>query len=189
MSRVDRSRLPALGADPAVPLPHIETQRARQRIAVRTVRHGQMPVVTFQLVVPVGSAADPANRYGLAALTADMLDEGAGRRSMVELHEALARIGSQVELDMAADGVILGLTTLSRHAERALALLADIVFRPRFEPEEFERVRELRVTRLRQLRDVASAVADRAIRQCAVRRSSVRARHARHRRGAARGHA
>lgn len=120
-----------------------------------------MPVVNFQFVLPVGSAADPSDRPGLAGFTADMLDEGAGRRPMVELHDALARIGSQIDLEITPDGTILSLTTLSRHTARALSLLADIAARPRLEPTECERVRELRLSRLHQLRDVASAVADR----------------------------
>ena len=44
----------------------------------------------------------------------------------------------------------------------ALALLGDIVARPRCRDDDFARVRQLRLHRLTQLRDVPSAIADRA---------------------------
>ena len=43
-----------------------------------------------------------------------------------------------------------------------LALLADIVVRPASREADFERVRQLRLHRLKQMRDLAAAVADRA---------------------------
>src|SRR5688500_17710663 len=91
-----------------------------------------------------------------------MLDEGAGDRTALEVNDALAGIGAQFDTEVGPDATILTLTTLARFRDRALALLGDIVMRPRFDAHEFERVRHLRMNRLRQLRDLAPAVADRA---------------------------
>ena len=55
-----------------------------------------------------------------------------------------------------------GYPTLARFRQTGLGLLADLVRRPRFDAGEFERVRQLRANRLRQLRDIPSATADRA---------------------------
>ena len=41
------------------------------------------------LLVTRGAANDPDEQPGLAALTADMLDEGSGGRSAIEMHEAM----------------------------------------------------------------------------------------------------
>jgi zinc protease len=93
-------------------------------------------------------------------LTGDMLDEGSGDRSAIDMHDALARIGARFDTEVTADATVLTLTTLARFRARALSLLADCVVRPRFDGRDFERVRHLRVTRLAQLRDVPSALAD-----------------------------
>ncbi len=100
-------------------------------------------------------------KEGLAALTADMLDEGSGGRSAIEMHEAIARIGAQFDTDIGADAALATMTTLARFADRGLALLADMIARPDLTESDFERVRQLRLHRLTQLRDVPSAVADR----------------------------
>jgi predicted Zn-dependent peptidase len=109
-----------------------------------------------------GSGADPASREGLAALTADMLDEGTGTLSAIDVSEALARIGAEFDVDVAPDATAFTLTTLARFADRGAALLADIVTRPSLRDEDFTRVRQMRLDRLRQLRDLPPAVAERA---------------------------
>src|SRR5439155_859381 len=95
-------------------------------------------------------------------VTADMLDEGSGERSAIEMHEALARLGAQFDTDIGSDATVASVTVLSRFAERALALLSDIVARPAIRESDFTRVRQLRLHRLTQLRDMPGAVADRA---------------------------
>jgi predicted Zn-dependent peptidase len=160
--RVDRSRLPDVGPDPSFSFPAIATHRLQNGLEVRTVEHVTVPIITFVLQVSDGSAADPPDRHGLAALTADMLDEGTGDLSAIDVSEALARIGAEFDTDIGADATALSVTTLTRFAERGARLLADIVTRPSLRGEDFLRVRQLRLDRLRQLRDLPPAVADRA---------------------------
>jgi zinc protease len=129
---------------------------------VWTVRHTQVPLVGFTLLMRRGASSDPAGKDGLAAVTADMLDEGSGDRSVIEIHEALARLGAQFDTDIGSDATVTSVSVLSRFAQPALQLLSDIVVRPAIRETDFTRVRQLRLHRLTQLRDMPSAVADRA---------------------------
>lgn len=162
MIRADRSRLPALGSDPRFSFPAIRKQRLANGLDVWTVEQRELPVLTLLLLVPWGSASDPPHRPGLASLTGDMLDEGSGHLSAIDLHDALARIGAEFDTEVGADASVLTLTTLARFRERALALLADMVIRPRLDVKDFDRVRQQRVNRLIQLLDLPPAVAERA---------------------------
>ena len=121
-----------------------------------------MPLVALILLIRRGSADDPPGKEGLAALTADMLDEGSGDRSAIEMHEALARLGAQLDTDIGADAALVSVSVLTRYVERTLGLLADVVVRPALREADFARVRQLRLHRLTQLRDAPSAIADRA---------------------------
>lgn len=159
---VDRTRLPVPVADEPFVFPAIRKSSLPNGLAVWSVPHGAVPVATLVLLVRAGSSADPASRAGLASLTGEMLDEGAGDRDAMAVHDALARIGAQFDTEVGPDATFLTLTTLTKFRARGLALLADLVIRPRFDAGEFERVRHLRTNRLRQLRDVPSATADRA---------------------------
>ena len=162
MSRPDRSRLPDLGPDPAFTFPRIVRHQLPNGLKVRTIEHQTVPVVTMVLQVEGGSMADPRGQEGLAALTADMVDEGVGDLSTIDLSDALARIGADYSSEAGADATHFSLTTLSRFADRGASLLADILMRPSLRQADFDRVRQLRLDRLRQLKDSPSAVADRA---------------------------
>ena len=158
---VNRSRLPEPGAAPPFTFPAIAKSVLPSGLRVWSVRHAPVPVVTFVMLLQRGSAGDPVGKEGLAALTADMLDEGSGDRTAIGLHEDLARIGAQFDTDIGADAAHATMTTLGRFAERGLALLADMIARPSLTEADFQRVRQLRLHRLTQLRDVPGAVADR----------------------------
>ena len=154
--------MPVATADATFAFPTIHKSHLANGLAVWSVRHGALPVATMVLLVRAGSSADTAGRPGLASLTGDMLDEGAGNRDALEVHDALARIGAQFDTEVGPDATFLTLTTLTKFRSEGMTLLADLVTRPRFDAGEFERVRHLRTNRLRQLRDVPSATADRA---------------------------
>ena len=102
------------------------------------------------------------DRAGLAAFAADLLDDGAGDLDGVGLADALARIGAELDVEVWPDAAVVSVTALARHAERAVALVADLLVRPRFADADVERVRGLRLDWLRQMRAQAPARADRA---------------------------
>lgn len=159
---VDRTRLPPLGPEPPFAFPEIQRHSLPSGLRLWTIEHSAVPLISGLALLPVGSAADTPDRPGLAAVTADLLDEGSGELTALQLHDALGRIGAQFDTEVGADATLLTVTAIERFAERAVGLLADIVMRPRFERSDFDRVRELRLNRLLQLRDMPPALADRA---------------------------
>ena len=158
----DRSTLPVPGPGKPFALPAVEKTRLPNGLQVWTVRHAQIPLVAYVLLIARGASADPPGKDGLAAITADMLDEGSGTRSAIQMHEALARLGAQFDTDIGADATAISVTALSRVADRALEFIGDLVVRPALREADFERVRQLRLHRLKQMRDSPAAVADRA---------------------------
>lgn len=159
---VDRSRMPQLSPTEPVKFPHVAGHALSNGVRVRTVEHHDVPVVACLLLVEAGAANDPEDRPGLSAISADLADEGAGDRDAVAFHDALARIGAQFDTETGHDATLFTLVTLARHRDRALSLLADLAFRPRLQPADFSRVRDLRRNRVVQLRTVPNAVAERA---------------------------
>lgn len=162
MKGADRSRLPEIGPDPPFTFPRIIRHRLPNALEVRTVEHHTMPVVTLVVQVDAGAVADPAGREGLAAIAADMLDEGTGDLSAIDVSEAFARIGADYDVDIGPDVTSFAVTALERFADRGAALLADVLLRPSLREPDFDRVRQLRLDRLRQLKDSPPAVAERA---------------------------
>ena len=161
--RVDRSRLPEVGTPAAVAFPDFTRSTVAGGLAVRAAHRRGLPIASVILVVRAGTARDPGNRHGLTSLTAGLMDEGAGALDAISLHEAFARLGTHLETDVGADCTTFGFTVVERHFEAALSLLGEILAAPRFEREDFARERELRLSRLLQMREMPPAIADRAM--------------------------
>jgi len=161
--RVDRSRLPDVGEPGAVRFPAFTRRVLDSGLEVRTAHRPGLPIASVMIVVRGGTSRDPGHRHGLTSLTAGLMDEGAGARDAIALHEAFARLGTHLETDVGADCTTFGFTVVERHFEAALALAGDVVAAPRFEPGDFARERELRVSRLLQMREMPPAIADRAM--------------------------
>jgi predicted Zn-dependent peptidase len=162
---VDRSSLPRPGPERPFSFPNIARRRLSNGIDAWTAEQHDVPLVSVIALVRAGAAYDPPERPGLAALTADLLDEGCGDLDALALHETIGRLGAQVDTEVGADAALLGLTTLARFATPAFRVLADMLAVPRLDDRDFERVRDLRLNRLLQLREMPPALAERTFTQ------------------------
>ena len=167
---VDRSKLPTPGPELPFTFPEIRCTRLSNGMAVWTAEHREVPLISALVMVRAGAAYDPADRPGLAAITGDLLDEGCGSLDALAMHERLGRLGAQLDSEVGADATLIGLTTLARTAEQGLSILADMVRAPRLDERDFARVRDLRVNRLLQLREMPPAVAERLSCGCSTER-------------------
>jgi predicted Zn-dependent peptidase len=162
VSVVDRSRLPTPGADRPFHFPRIVTRQLPNGLELRAVTHRAVPIAAVALLVRGGSSVDPPAAHGLVSMTAGMLDEGSRGQSALEIADRVARIGGELDVDVGMDAVVIGLTTLDRFLETGLALVHEIVTEPTLANDDFNRVRNLRLERLRQMKDHAAAMAERA---------------------------
>ena len=118
MRYADRSALPQLGDLPPYQFPEIRPGSLASGLRVWTIEHRAVPLISVLVLIRRGSAADPAGREGLAAMVGDLLDEGCGDLDALAFHEALGRIGAQLDTEVGSDATLLGLTVLSRFADR-----------------------------------------------------------------------
>ncbi|MDT7857712.1 pitrilysin family protein [Rubrivirga sp. S365] len=153
---VDR---PALGPAPAFQPPAVERFELSNGLPVLFVPKPGVPLVQVDLLVKAGAVADPEGRGGLASLTADLMDEGAGGRTALELADAVDYLG--IDLTSRADlqSLQVRLHTPVSKLDSALALFADVALRPTFAEAELERLRASRLTSLAQRRDESRAIA------------------------------
>ncbi|MFZ9887371.1 MAG: M16 family metallopeptidase, partial [Myxococcota bacterium] len=98
--------------------------------------------VGVQLIVRGGGAQEPQREAGLATLTFDMLDEGAGSLDALGLAEAIANLGTRAQVWSGREAGGVGMGVLKRHVDESVSLLASMAQKPRFTTEDFERVKE-----------------------------------------------
>ena len=159
---LDRSKPPVLGPPPAVSLPPIITRELANGLKLMIVEHHELPIASFVLVSESGGTIDPAQKTGLANLTAAMLTEGTTSRSSLEIADQAAYLGIGLNASSDWDASTIRLQTPTSQLDSALALFADVALHPSFPQAEFDRVKKDRLTALLQLKDRPTAIANQA---------------------------
>ena len=158
----DRSHPPALGPAPQLNLPPIQKRMLSNGLPVWLIETHKVPLVQVNLVVLAGSGNDPAGRFGIATMTAAMLDEGAGSRSALEIADAVDFLGANLITGSTFDESVVRLNVPGPRLGDALPLMADVALRPTFPQQDLDRLRQERLTALLQARDDPQAIAPRA---------------------------
>ncbi|MBW8712572.1 MAG: insulinase family protein [Acidobacteria bacterium] len=149
----DRSAPPKSGRPPALKPPVIEKRTLSNGLPVWVVELHKVPVVHVSLVVKAGSGIDPKGKYGIASLTADMLDEGAGSRDALQIADAIDYLGASLATDSTSDATSIELHVPVARLGDALPIMADVALRPTFPEDELKRVREDLLTSLIEAQD------------------------------------
>ena len=155
----DRTVPPSVGSPPSMNVPRRQIFELSNGLPVHVVENDDLPIVSVEIHIEGGGRVGTP---GLAALLADMLDEGTTTRSAVELAEEIERLGARLSTGAGRDGSVVSLGVLRPQLHRALELLADVVLNPAFDQAELDRVKRQRITRILQSRDEARDLADNA---------------------------
>jgi predicted Zn-dependent peptidase len=149
----DRSKPPALGPAPTLKLPPVETRTLSNGLQVRIIGIHKVPTVHLELAIRTGVTADPAGKFGVASLTAAMLDEGAGARSALEIADAIDFLGAELTTAGGVDATFVQLHVPVARLADALPVMADVIARPTFPEAELKRLREERLASLLEMQD------------------------------------
>lgn len=152
--------LPVLGPPPAPRVPRPERYTLANGLRVISAPRLGIPQVVLRLVLPAGSAADPARYPGTAGLVGHLLTEGTAGMTAEALHARLDLLGAAVHPHVGHDFAEVELTLLSETLREGVGLLADIVMRPTFPEHEVERIRAESLDALVARQDEPSNVAD-----------------------------
>ena len=149
----DRSKPPALGPLPALKLPPVEKRTLSNGLQVWIMGVHKVPTVHLGLTVRAGIAQDPPDKFGLASLTADMLDEGAGAGSALEIADAIDFLGGELSVTGSVDASYVDLHVTTARLAEALPIMADVLARPTFPEAELKRLREERLASILEIED------------------------------------
>ncbi|NWF71785.1 MAG: insulinase family protein [Nitrospirae bacterium] len=110
-------------------------------ITVIVLEQHFLPIVEIHALIKTGSAQDPPDKAGLANLVASLLDEGTTTRTSRQLAEQIDFVGGALEAKASEDFTTASARVLKKDIELGFTLLADMLQRPAFSKQEFERIR------------------------------------------------
>ena len=111
---------------------------------------GDSPLVTFRVVFLTGAASDPADKPGLASLTAAMLAEGGAKKLTYEeilerLFPMAVSVHRQVDKEMTAFSAVTHVDNL----EEFYRIFRDMLLDPGWREEDLKRLRDQQINFLR----------------------------------------
>ncbi|RYG48577.1 insulinase family protein [bacterium] len=141
---------PALEAPNAYRPPLPTTFTLSNGVRVDYWTRPELPLMRVTAQFGNGSDSDPGEKLGLAALTADMVDEGTRTKSSEAFAAALDRVGVQLEIQAGANDTRVSFTSLTKDFMQGTALFAEALREPRLAADDFARVKEASVADLQQ---------------------------------------
>jgi zinc protease len=135
------STIPAAGPPREATLPDPVERVLDNGLRVVAFAQRTLPLITAQLVVGCGGAAEHEDEAGLSALVAALLTQGTTVRGAEQIAAATDALGARLIASSGYDASIVSVSATTPAFEQAFALLDEIVRRPAFAPAEVERVR------------------------------------------------
>jgi zinc protease len=143
------SEPPPSGITPTTPFPPVAHHRLQNGLELAVITRSTFPVIELRLIVRSGQATD-GSHPGLAALTGRLLkDGGAGRFTSRELAERTEALGSRLSISTDRDSTRIGLGVTKGDLGPALEILQAVAKSPRFSAEEFKKLRQREIDRVR----------------------------------------
>ncbi len=129
----------------------IEHWQTPQGSRVYYVHTEGLPMVDIQVLFDAGSARDGA-QFGLAALTAGLLDTGAGDWDADAIADRFESVGANFGAGSTLDNVVVSLRSLTEKPllDKALETMQVILSKPRFAAADFEREKSRTLAGLKQ---------------------------------------
>lgn len=137
-------------APAAAPAAKIERIVTPGGIEIWHVRDDTLPMVSMEFGFLGGSAQDPADKSGVAAMMAALLDEGAGDLDARSFQERLEERAIALSFSAQRDTMRGSLKSLTEHRDHAFGLLNVAVTKPRFDADAIDRIRAATLAGIRR---------------------------------------
>ncbi|NWF88300.1 MAG: insulinase family protein [Ignavibacteriaceae bacterium] len=158
-SKFDRSKQPQNGPDPLLKTQKIWEEKLSNGIRVLGIEHSELPLVDFQISVEGGLLLDDINKVGSANLTAKMLMQGTKNKTPLELEQAIEDLGSSISVAATDDALVIRGNCLSGKFAETFSLVEEILFEPRWDEKEFDRLKNETIEAIKRSKTSANNTA------------------------------
>ncbi|MFY0643318.1 MAG: insulinase family protein [Bacteroidia bacterium] len=163
----ERSARPLIPAGKAVEVPDFYTSKFDNGLNIIGSESTESPMVYFYLEIE-GAHLLEANKKisnGTAMLTASMMGEGTVNYTTEEFSRELDKIGSSIRFNSGVSSTTVFISSLRENVDQTLALFQEAMFKPRFDPADFKRIKKQAIDGLRSLKSNPSVMSTRAFNQ------------------------
>jgi zinc protease len=143
--------------------PHIESWTTTSGVRVLFVERHDLPIVSVRLVTSLGAGDLAGARPGLVTFMGAMLEQGAGKRTALQLSDEYEALGAEHGAGCEWDSCVASVKALTSRLGPALDLLAEVALHPTFPDAELDRLRKRWLGSLQQEKNSPGAMAQNAL--------------------------
>src|SRR5262245_12367996 len=130
---LDRQKVPAPGKTPDLRVPAWTKGTLANGADLIVSEKHDLPLVSFSITFLGGSSQfEPAERTGLASITASMMSEGTKSRDGEALSNALQLLGTSIQTNVGSESGSISFVSTSAKFAQTLEILADMLQNPTF---------------------------------------------------------
>ncbi len=157
-AQLDRSIMPTAAPPKANDLKESEVFTTANGITVILSENHKIPKVSFDLSM----GSDPrieGNKAGLSGMAGSLIMSGTTNRSKDQLDKEIDYIGA----NLSADENSIFLSCLTKHLDKGLTLMSDVLMNANFPQSEFDRIKKQNESELMSAKSDASTMARNAV--------------------------
>jgi zinc protease len=158
-SNFDRSVEPVQGPAPQLNVPKSWTAELSNGLRVYGIEQNEIPTVNFSLVIEGGHLLDDKNKNGVANLMTDIMMEGTANKTPQELEEEIELLGATINMYTTNESIVIQGNTLVRNFDKTMKLIEEILLEPRWDEEEFARIKTKTINEIKRQNADPSSVA------------------------------
>lgn len=158
-SKIDRTKEPVKGPDPAVTVPAIWTGKTTNGIQMFGIKKSDLPIAEFSIILKGGRLLDGPGKIGTGYLTARLMNEGTKTKTPVELREAIEDLGANLSISGGEESITLSGSCLSSKLKDVMALAREMLFEPRWDEKEFGLTKAQTIESLKRTETTPTAIA------------------------------
>jgi len=159
---LDRAKPPAPGKTPDLRVPTWTKGALPDGADLIVSEKHDLPLVSFSLTFLGGANQfEPADKTGVASLTAAMMSEGTKSKDGEALSNALQLLGTSVSTTVSGESGSMSFVSTTDKLPQTLDIVADMLLNSSFPADALERLRAQRLVALTQARAQPGAIAGR----------------------------
>jgi zinc protease len=156
---LDRTQAPQPTESRPYHFPRVTRTTLPNGLRILFAENHNAPLLSLRALVRSGADHDTQHNAGLASITADLLDEGAGSRDAIRLAEDIGLLGGSMGTGADWDASYISFDVLSRNSVSSIEIFSDVTARATLPDDGLERVKAERLNEIIQQRNEPAAIA------------------------------
>jgi zinc protease len=150
---------PAPGPLRPYSVPAVQSFTLPNGVRVALIEKHTLPIVTARIRLDAGAVREPADKSGVAVLTASLLSEGAAGMTGAQIADTMAALGAQYGTTGSFGSAYANVTSLPTVFGEALSLAAKTIMNPTFTESDVNRLRASAIAAYERNQSTAEGVA------------------------------